>query len=99
MSQHYPNFTSTTPRAGQPAPVQTKRVAFTATGNLQQIDLAWDAPFADANYTVVYSVEVTAGNTVFNTGVFTKTASGISVIGFQGNFNYGYAIHAVAFKD
>jgi hypothetical protein len=99
MSQHYPNFTCATPRAGQPAPVQTKRVAFTGSGSAQQVDLTWDAAFADTNYTVSYSIEVAAGNAITNQGTFTKTASGISVVDIVATFGFSYVLHAVAYHD
>jgi len=99
MSQHYPNFTCADGARPGPAPVQTARVAFTGTGSAQQVSLSWGKAFADANYTVVYSIEVTAGNEITSQGCLTKTASGITVNDIVANSGYSYVLHAVAFHD
>lgn len=100
MSQVYPNFTEK--GAGQrntAAPIQTKRVAFTGTGSAQQVSLTWDQPFADTNYTVVYSIEVTAGNTITSQGSLEKTLQGITVVDIVASNGFSYVLHAVAFHD
>ena len=100
MSQIFPNFTSATQHGSAAAPIQTKRVAFTGTGSAQEVDLTWDVAFADTNYTVLYSIEITAGNALSSAGVAAlKTASGFSVIGLTGTAAYQYVLHAVAFHD
>jgi hypothetical protein len=79
--------------------VQTARVAFTGTGSAQQVSLNWGAAFADTNYTVVYSIEVTSGNQITSQGCVTKTASGITIVDIVATGGFSYVLHAAAFHD
>ncbi len=99
MSQIFPNFETSSQLGSNAAPIQTKRVSFTGTGSAQSVSLTWDVAFADTNYTVVYSIEVTAGNAITSQGVLVKSASGILIDDIVANSGYSYVLHAVAFHD
>jgi len=69
------------------------------TGSGVIVEIDWDVPFADSNYSVSLSAETTilAGRLV-TLNSFTKTASGIQVFCSAPNL-VPYVLHAVAFHD
>jgi hypothetical protein len=97
MPQIFANFVD---RAGQhgPGDIQHKRVSFLGTGGAQQVAVVWDVPFADANYTVQYAIELDSGNEVTDNGLTAKTATGFSV-NVTGIASQQFVLHAVAFHD
>lgn len=90
MSQHFPNFTESSPRNGQPAPVQTVRTSYVITSNDYNngyafVPVAFDAAFSDANYTVHVTLELPNANnvpTAYNLAFVqnhSKTAAGFTM--------------------
>ena len=98
MGEIWPNFTEKGAGSHGPAPIQTKRVSGTGTGGVQDITVTWDSPFADANYTVVYSVLMVTGNTPVDDGIVSLTNSAVQIAVNIGNLQQ-FVIHAVAFHD
>ena|SRR5579872_2431764 len=98
MGQIFPNFTEQHAGSHGCAPIQTKRVSGTGTGGATTYTITWDQPFADTNYTVVYSIQMLTGNTPVDDGIVSISASAVQVSLNVGNLQT-FVIHAVAFHD
>ena len=108
MSQIYPNFTKPDSAAGGPAPIQTQRQTHTVTnGEATQgyftLDFVFPFAFADANYTVLVTLEKEPGA---DNGQWTFVAYGLTPTDFHVRAYSGVVgtgevvtIHAVAIHD
>jgi hypothetical protein len=96
--------------AGQARIIKTKRVQHVLTTNEVAafnavIEVVWDTPFTDLNYTCDQNLEIVstaAGLGDFYVNSFTRTVNGVTVgIGISGSVAAGdvVALHAHAIRD
>jgi hypothetical protein len=98
--QVFPNFTSSTVRGGNAAPIQTASATGVTNGaSGQLITITWDTPFADTNYVVTLGLEIPASNAQANASIdgYSKTASGLQVWVANSQAGYTFTVNAVGF--